>query len=210
MKWLFAALLFSTSSTLWAGQLALEYSTFYSHLRKLDNDDTPALQFAFGFKNVQTQGLCQIQSALIRTQKQDIPVVVSDEHRFTLPTEKALKLAKALVMLDLVEPNNRCDMSVQLETKPEYLKTVYSYQELEDIFSQYQAFFDNMGSFLSFLMPSATGLAVHLADSGGFDSKSARVKLEQGKLILDANWFEQGAGLELTTKPLRITAVTTK
>ena len=32
-----------------AETIDVEYSRFYSHVKKLDNEDTQALQFAFGF-----------------------------------------------------------------------------------------------------------------------------------------------------------------
>ncbi|MFQ3192716.1 MAG: hypothetical protein ACI936_003869, partial [Paraglaciecola sp.] len=32
-----------------ADEVEVRYKTFYSHVKKLDNEDTQALQFAFGF-----------------------------------------------------------------------------------------------------------------------------------------------------------------
>ena len=104
----------------------VEYSRFYSHIKKLDNEDTQALQFAFGFIRVGEGRLCGIEPAEIVTDKKNMPLDVSEEGRFTVPAEKALKLANALVRISLEERANVCDMSVQLETKSEYLKQYYS------------------------------------------------------------------------------------
>jgi hypothetical protein len=190
--------------------LNVEYSSFYSHVRKLDDEETSALQFAFGFKRVQSDTLCRITKAYIHTQKQDIPLSVTNEQRFTVPSEKALKMAKAEVVLSLVEPKNQCDMSVQLETKPKWLKTQYSANELATLFTQYQTFFDDMGSFLSFLMPSVDGLVVHFTDTSLHKTLANGLVIEKGSLHMTKEWINQGRSLTLPEMPLRITANTTK
>ena len=97
-----------------AETIDVEYSRFYSHVKKLDNEDTQALQFAFGFLRVGEGRLCGVSSAEIVTDKKTMSLDVSDEGRFTVPTERALKLADALVRISLDEAANVCDMSVQL------------------------------------------------------------------------------------------------
>lgn len=189
----------------------VEYKSFYSHVRKLNDEDTQALQFAFGFLHNRTKTLCEVKSALIHTQKKDIPLEITAEHRFTVPSEKALKLAKAVVAIEVVQPENQCDMSVQLETKPEYLKRAYSAAELTYLFTQYENFFSEMGGFLSFMMPRAQGLVL------AFDQKSlpptltaegvALPPLQDNRLVLSQEWLEAFNGqLNLSHAPERITA----
>lgn len=153
-----ALLLLSILFPVHAGELRLDYSSFYSHLRKIDDDELRSLQFAFGFLNVRTGDLCTPQKALVHTDKKDIPVVITEQKRFVLPTEKALKLAKAEVHIQLVEANNQCDLSVLLEVKPELINDGVNAKELQDYFTSFEAFFDKMGGFLSFMMPSPEGL----------------------------------------------------
>ncbi len=125
------------STNVAAETIDVEYSRFYSHVKKLDNEDTQALQFAFGFVRVGEGRLCEVNGASIVTDKKTMPLTVSEEERFTVPTEKALKLANALVRIDLNERANVCDMSVQLETKPEYLKQHYTKEDLTFLYAQY-------------------------------------------------------------------------
>ena len=132
------------SSSVAAETIDVEYSRFYSHVKKLDNEDTQALQFAFGFVRVGEGRLCEVNGASIVTDKKTMPLTVSEEGRFTVPTEKALKLANALVRIDLNERANVCDMSVQLETKPEYLKQHYTKEDLTFLYAQYEAFFNEI------------------------------------------------------------------
>lgn len=187
--------------------LSVEYSNFYSHLRKLDSDDTPALQFAFGFKRVASEKLCTIDNVKIVTQKVTVPIDVTAEQRFLLPTEKALKQARAKVEISLQEPANQCDMSVQLETKPEYLKTKYMSEDLAFVLKQYQVFFDDMGSFLSFLMPGVEGLHFHF-DQALNDTFPSGVNVEGNHLYINQQWIEQGNNLTFESLPIRITALT--
>jgi len=190
-----------------AETIDVEYSRFYSHVKKLDNEDTQALQFAFGFVRVGEGRLCQVNKADIVTEKQTIPLSVSDEGRFTVPTEKALKLANALIRIDLNEAANVCDMSVQLETKSDYLKQYYTQEELAFLYDQYAAFFNEMGSFLSFLMPSVKGLMIQF-DNKNLDFVTPQgVQINNGVLQLEQDWISNAKGLTLPKAPLRITAM---
>lgn len=190
-----------------AETIDVEYSRFYSHVKKLDNEDTQALQFAFGFLRVGEGRLCGVSSAEIVTDKKTMSLDVSDEGRFTVPTERALKLADALVRISLDEVANVCDMSVQLETKPEYLKTRYTQEELGFIYSQYEAFFNEMGSFLSFMMPTVKGLMIQFKDENLDHTTPQGVNINNGVLHLEQEWISEARGLSLPQAPLRITAM---
>ena len=209
-----AALFFATSlfvgvgsSSVAAETIDVEYSRFYSHVKKLDNEDTQALQFAFGFVRVGGGRLCEVNGASIVTDKKTMPLEVSGEGRFTVPTEKALKLANALVRIDLNERANVCDMSVQLETKPEYLKQYYTKDDLTFLYGQYEAFFNEMGSFLSFMMPSVKGLMIQFDDKNLDFITPQGVQINNGVLHLEQDWIDDSKGLTLPQEPLRVTAM---
>ncbi|APD86375.1 hypothetical protein MTsDn5_23190 [Alteromonas gracilis] len=196
-----------SSTQVVAETIDVEYSRFYSHVKKLDNEDTQALQFAFGFVRVGEGRLCGVNAASIVTDKKTMELEVSDEGRFTVPTERALKLANALVRIDLVERANVCDMSVQLETKPEYLKQYYKKEELTFLYEQYEAFFNEMGSFLSFMMPSVKGLMIQFDDKNLDFITPQGVQINNGVLQIEQDWIDDAKGLTLPHAPLRITAM---
>lgn len=189
-------------------ELVVEYKSFYSHARKIDNEEMNALQFAFGFIDIRSENLCEIKQARISTEKVQIPLIISDEYRFTVPVERALRLADAKVILLLEQATNVCDMSVQLETKPEFLKSQYTKQELEMLFTQYEVFFDDMGGFLSFLMPSVEGLNIYFKDKTINQDMQNGLMIVNGVLNVDQNQFAALSGLTLPSLPLRITAHT--
>ena len=196
-----------SSTQVVAETLDVEYRRFYRHVKKLDNEDTQALQFAFGFVRVGEGRLCGVNAASIVTDKKTMELEVSDEGRFTVPTERALKLANALVRIDLVERANLCDMSVQLETKPEYLKPYYKKEELTFLYEQYEAFFNEMGSFLSFMMPSVKGLMIQFDDKNLDFITPQGVQINNGVLQIEQDWIDDAKGLTLPHAPLRITAM---
>jgi hypothetical protein len=165
------------------------------------------LRFAFGFKHIAQQRLCVIKNAKIVTQKQLIPLVIEDTYRFTVPVDKILKMAKAKVVIDFDDNANQCDMSVQLETLPNFLKLKYQVEELQLIFAQYQAFFDEMGGFLSFMMPAPEGLLIHFNKDVVLPTALQPLSDEQGRLAFSSDWLEQASDVQLPAKPLRITAI---
>lgn len=193
-----------------ADTLEVEYASFYSHVKKLDGGNTNALRFAFGFQHIAEPRLCHINSAQIVTQKQNMPLNVENNHRFSVPTDKILKMAKAKVIIELDDQANRCDMSVQLETLPRFLKTQYSHEELISLFNQYEAFFDEMGGFLSFMMPSTKGLLFHFAADVALPKSLQDLSDRKGTLAFSKTWLMENKGLILPNSPLRITAMTDK
>ncbi|MFT4939950.1 MAG: hypothetical protein ACI88A_003000 [Paraglaciecola sp.] len=207
VKYLLGTVLLFAYFTSHAETLVVPYSSFYSHTKKIDAKETNALQFSFGFKQVQSTELCTINSAYIHTQKQDLPLTLINQQRFTVPTDKILRMARAEIVLELQQAANRCDMSVQLETKAEYLKRTYSKQELQMLLEQYQAFFSGMGSFLSFMMPDVQGLNLHFPEETQLLSLPEDLKLENETLALNADWITNNKGLQLDITPLRVTAM---
>lgn len=193
-----------------AETLKVEYTSFYSHVKKLDDTNINALRFAFGFKHISEPRLCNVKSAQIVTQKQNLSLTVEDNFRFTVPTNKILKMAKALVVIELDDQANQCDMSVQLETLPRFLKTQYSQTELLELFNQYQAFFEKMGGFLSFMMPVANGLQFHFNDNQVLPTNLQDLTERKGVIGLSQDWLLQHQSLKLPTSPLRITAMIEK
>lgn len=195
------------ASSVWADTMEVEYSRFYSHLAKLSGEDVQALEFAFGFVHIEDRRLCPLDKVSIVTDKQTMPVTITAEQRFSLPTEHALKLADAMVHIALPGPANQCDMSVQLQTRPAYLKTRYNAEELAMLVEHYEAFFNEMGSFLSFMMPTVEGLTVHFADEQLNRPLAGAPAIQGGQLRLTNTWLAQKKSLTLPEKPLRITAI---
>lgn len=191
-----------------AETLSVEYKSFYSHVKQLDKEEMDALQFAFGFLNIHTKDLCNVKEARISTEKKQIPLEVSKENRFTVPSERALNLAKALVIVDLEQAANICDMSVQLETKPEYLKNKYAQNELAELLTQYETFFDKMGGFMSFMMPNVTGITLVFPSAVNDQILEGGLQITNGRLFLNESSIESLTRLNLPFAPSRIIAVT--
>ncbi|MGQ8363703.1 DUF2987 domain-containing protein [Glaciecola sp. 1036] len=207
MKYFLIVVLSVFSGLSAAEELVLEYKSFYSHVRKLNSEDTNKLQFAFGLRHIERQTMCEITEARISTDKKQIPINITSENRFTVPLERALNMVNAKVILQLNDAANKCDMSVQLETIPELVKNAYSQQELTELFNQYAIFFEDMGGFLSFMMPSVSGLVIHFDDLNYEKLKSGH-EIINGRLELSEQDIKDLVTIEFTETPLRITALT--
>ena len=101
-------------------------------------------------------------------------------------------------------------MSVQLETTPSLLKTQYLNIDLNNIYQQYSAFFNAMGSFMSFMMPSVEGLNIQFSDPRFDYVINETLRIEQGMLRLNKQQLSTLKDVKLPQKPLRITALTSK
>jgi hypothetical protein len=97
-------------------------------------------------------------------------------------------------------------MSVQLETKPDLLKTTYTSEELKNIYQQYQAFFNEMGSFLSFMMPTVKGLTIQFTDQNLSVALNGEERIVAGILNISEERINEINRLELPSLPVRITA----
>jgi hypothetical protein len=67
-----------------------------------------------------------------------------------------------------------------------------------------------MGSFLSFMMPSAEGLLFHFDQEVRLPKRLHPLMNKEGMIALSKTWLKQPNILELPNKPLRITAIVQK
>ncbi len=184
----------------------MEYKGFYSHLKKLDDEALNRLEFTFGFSHVGKGRLCQLNEVLIVTQKQTMEVNIGADNRFRLPTEKALQIAKARVMIDMEEATNQCDMSVQLQVQPKYLSSQYSQAELNTLLSQFNGFFSEMGGFFSFLMPGPQGIQMQFSQPVTVsESLSSKSKIDGTTLWLHEDDINKINSVTLSQIPHKIT-----
>lgn len=193
------------SSNTKSPMLKVAYKNFYTHLRKLDPQTLPRLHFAFGFVLPESKALCPLDEVFIHTPKKDIPIAIFNTNRFSLPRERALKLADAEVYIrfkaDFFEQHavtaEACDLSVRLEA--DLLQhTTLSVPDLQALNADFKTFFDNMGiGLFSFMMPETQGIKIHLQPSNTTDGDTTDkpeelfhgVTIANGVVFLDDNWI---------------------
>lgn len=182
------------------GFLSVEYKTFYSHLRKLDAEDMPHLHFAFGFVLPKTRAVCPIENLYIHTPRQDIPIATTRTNRFSLPKERALKLAEAEVHIrfqaqflkDYGVTAEVCNLSVRLEANlPQ--KNALPPAELQTLNSEFKTFFEKMGAGLfSFMMPEPHGVKLHLKQEYASTQSHGLfqgMRISNGMVLLEDHWI---------------------
>lgn len=178
--------------------LVVPYKQFYQHVRRLDPEEHPDLQMVFGFAHQSTQQMCKIKRAFIHTAKQDIPLP-SIEHRFAVPRERALLLAEAVVTIDFQHAKQHCNISVLLKAKLDKWShlSFLSADALRDIDRQFQHFFENVGSFLTFLVPKTLGIKLHFSASSteqamsmGVPSTAVTTSVQGAIWHLSRSWLQ--------------------
>jgi|GEM_PF-3912839 len=180
--------------------LSVEYKKFYIHLRKLDPEDMPRLHFAFGFILPKTKAICPIENVYIHTPKQDIPITTAHTNRFSLPKERALKLAEAEVhvrfqsqfLLDYGVTADMCNLSVRLEANlPQ--KAALPPTELQSLNIEFKTFFEKMGAGLfSFMMPEPHGVKLHLKQEYASTQSHGLfqgMRISNGTVLLEDHWI---------------------
>lgn len=182
--------------------LKVEYKNFYTHLRKLDPQHLPHLHFAFGFILPKSKSTCAIDDVLIHTPKKDIPIAISSANRFSLPRERALKLADAEVHIqfqsqffdDYGVTAEACDLSVRLEANLRQQATL-SAKELQALNADFKSFFENMGiGLFSFMMPEPQGIKIHLQGHYVNDRSHGLfhgMAISNGTVLLADNWISR-------------------
>ncbi len=190
--------------------IEMEYHDFYRHIQNLRHQDTNGLTYSFGFMHINTQQLCQINEAELILKNQTIDLTIDSENRFEMPSTDDPDLANGKVSLDIKEPPAECEMSVRLETKAEYLKTKYSKEELINIKRQYISFFNEMGSFMSFGVPSVNGLMITFDNKDLYHDIKDIGKIQNGFIIIENQVLNDIDTIIFPEIPARITALTSR
>lgn len=107
--------LFAGSS--WAGILNLGYSGFYKHLDTVAKARVEQAHLGFYLIRQNGDGMCRIESGEVRV-AQDIrgQVEVLPHGQFRLPYDKQLDLDKAVVALEVEDPE-RCDIAIKIQAE---------------------------------------------------------------------------------------------
>ncbi|MBO1255058.1 DUF2987 domain-containing protein [Alteromonas sp. 5E99-2] len=194
----------------WGNTIETKYYDFHRHIQNLRHPDTSKLTYSFGFIHVDTQTLCQINEATLALKDQTIDLIVDTEYRFKMPSTDDSELANGKVVLDVIESPDACEMSVRLETKEEYLKVKYSKEDLNDIKRQYVAFFNEMGSFMSFGVPSVNGLMITFDNKYLYHDFKGIGKIQNGFMIIENQMLSDIDTIIFPEVPARITALTSR
>lgn len=211
MRRLLLTIFLFVSSSVYASEMVIEYKRFYSHLNKLDSETMPSLIYTFGLLAQQpTQFSCQINSAYIHTQKVDLPLQINAFGRFSLPLEKALKLAGATIHLDIEGSEQVCDMSMSVEVDPQLLTVRPTQQQLNVWHSEFNVFFDEVGGMLAFMLPSVSGLVLHYAEPVRLAVMQSAASQHDNQLSLPATLFATFAQQNVQQIPYRVTALMAK
>lgn len=109
------AMLALTATTAQAAPFNLGYSGFYKYMAKVEKAKIEHAELGFYLSRTDGQGLCNIESGVIRVDDRlKGEVEVLPHGQFVLPYDKQLDLDKALVELEVTD-TEQCDISIQIQ-----------------------------------------------------------------------------------------------
>lgn len=189
-------------SSLASQQLELQYATFYSQMKTAAKGDFGQARLGFYLTDPQNGQSCSLLSARVSTPERVVPAEVTMDSELRLPYDDDLNLDKASVWVELGEPHERCDLSVQVMADAS--SGTMAVHELQQRVQEMQSLLDKLpameGVRISLVSPSGTA---YLVDG---DRKQA-LPWQDGQLLLGNEQLTQFAAgsLQLEGEILRLT-----
>lgn len=169
------------SPMLQAQTLELDYSGFYKYLAKVKKAKVEQAELGFYLSRADGQGLCTIESGVIRVDDEVRgQVTVLPHGQFTLTEDKELDLDKAKVILEVVE-QTQCNISIQIQSN--LVAGNKSLSELRAIEDDMYRLLQKMAGWPGkYFVPELQGLTLNPAVPGGQVAGKEQLKLSQAQL----------------------------
>lgn len=192
-------------------QLELQYATFYSQMKTAAKGDFGQARLGFYLTDPQNGQRCSLLSARVSTPEREVPAEVTVDSELRLPYDDDLNLDKASVWVELGEPHERCDLSVQVMADASSGKMAV--HELQQRAQEMQSLLDKLAGMIGkHFLPTMEGVRISLVSPSGTaylidgDRKLA-LPWQDGQLLLgNEQLTEFAAGsLQLEGEILRLT-----
>ncbi|WP_319784208.1 DUF2987 domain-containing protein [Oceanisphaera sp. IT1-181] len=169
------------SPMLQAQTLELDYSGFYKYLAKVKKAKVEQAELGFYLSRADGQGLCTIESGVIRVDDEVRgQVTVLPHGQFTLTEDKELDLDKAKVVLEVVE-ETQCNISIQIQSNlTAGNRDLSELRAIED--DMYRLLQKMAGWPGKYFVPELQGLTLNPAVPGGHVAGKVQLKLSQAQL----------------------------
>ncbi|MGY3857959.1 DUF2987 domain-containing protein [Aeromonas intestinalis] len=190
--------------------LELQYATFYSQMKTAARGDFGDARLGFYLTDPQNSQRCTLLSARVSTPEREVPAEVTVDGELRLPYDDDLNLDKASVWVELGEPHERCDLSVQvMADAPKGLRV----KELQVRQQQMMALLDKLAGMIGkHFLPKMEGVRISLVSPSGtayLSEGDRRLALpwQDGQLLLSNDQLADFASgkLQLDGEVLRLT-----
>ncbi|MFC5708439.1 DUF2987 domain-containing protein [Aeromonas eucrenophila] len=206
-----ASLLMLPAMVLAQPSLELQYGTFYSQMKTFAKGEFGQARLGFYLTDPQNGQRCTLTSARVTTDDREVAAEVTPDSELRLPYDDDLNLDKASVLVELGEPHESCDLSVQvMADMPEGELDVSALQAGQQ---DMQKLLDKLAGMVGkYFLPGMAGVRVSLAQPSGtaylIDGDRQQVlPWQEGQLLLgNEQLADYGAGkLQLQGEILRLT-----
>ncbi|OXS16852.1 hypothetical protein CGX12_01990 [Zobellella denitrificans] len=181
---LIATLLALAATGVQAESLALGYSGFYKHMDTVAKARVERAGLGFYLSRQDGQGLCHVESGdvMVAGERRD-RVEVLPHGQFLLPFDKQLDLDKAVVMLEVEQPE-RCDISIRIQA--ELPAGEVNAAELRQVRDEMQRLLQKMAGWPGkYFVPELKGLHLSPAEPGQRLNGEDRLELSDQQLAAE-------------------------
>ena len=206
-----ASLLMLPTMVLAQPSLELQYGTFYSQMKTFAKGEFGQARLGFYLTDPQNGQRCTLTSARVTTADREVAAEVTPDSELRLPYDDDLNLDKASVLVELGEPHERCDLSVQvMADMPEGALEVSAMQAGQQ---DMQKLLDKLAGMVGkYFLPGMEGVRISLAQPSGTaylidGDRQQALPWQEGQLLLgNEQLADYGAGkLQLQGEILRLT-----
>ena len=191
--------------------LELQYATFYSQMKTAAKGDFGDARLGFYLTDPQNGRRCTLSSARVSTPEREVPAEVTVDGELRLPYDDDLNLDKASVWVELGEPHERCDLSVQVMADVPQRELRVS--ELQARQLQMQALLDKLAGMIGkHFLPKMEGVRISMVSPSGTaylidGARQLALSWKDGQLLLSQAQLADFAGgrLQLEGEVLRLT-----
>lgn len=181
---------------LMAQPLALDYGTFYGHMKTQAKGDFGRARLGFYLMDPEKGEPCLAQSARIHSDNRDRPAVVAEDGGLLLPFDEQVYLDKGKVLLEMADRHGRCDLSVQVMAELAQAEDgAVTVADLLGAQGEMQALLDKMAGMIGkHFLPGQAGVRLTLTPASG------HAYLRKGAQQLTLPW--QGGSLTIDNQLL--------
>lgn len=170
-----------------AETIELGYSGFYKYMAKVKKAKVDQAELGFYLSRTDGQGLCGIESGVVRVDDEVRgEVTVLSHGQFLLPEDKELDLDKAIVALEMTD-HTQCDISIQIQSNLAAGNVTHAdLREVEnDMFLLLQKMAGWPGKYF---VPELQGLKLNAAEPEQHINGKAQLALSQAQLAAEGSF----------------------
>jgi len=203
--------LVSTSFITSAKEFVASYDGFYDRMKIVNKGEFSQAKVGFYLIEMTSKESCVLSEGHILTEKQEFPLNYSEQMELLLPFDEKLDKDKAMVIAYPENPNDECQLVMQIEA-PVSQGSSFSKYQLYDTYIELDDLIDDLSGFVlstvfGFLMPDMVGVTLIFDEPAKLLSQSDdTVKCSEMRctITMNSDWDSNSEILKFSVSPSKI------